>query len=189
MADVQTEVRSDVPSPHSLRNKLGRALWVFGALIFRVVPSPLHGVRRTILRAFGAKLAAKCYVYPTVRIWAPWNLEMGPHSCLAPGVICYNVAPIRVGAYATVSQYAHLCAASHDHTDPAMPLITAPIEIGEGAWICADAFVSMGVRIGRNAVIGARAVVTRDMPENMVCVGFPCKPIKIRFTKEESRAT
>lgn len=178
-----TQVRSDVPSPHTLRNRLGRALWAGGSVLFRMVPTPLHGVRRAILRAFGAKLAPRCYVYPSVRIWAPWNLEMGQHSSLGDRVICYNVAPIRVGAFATVSQYAHLCTASHDHADPAMPLTTAPIDIEEGAWVCADAFVSMGVRIGRNAVIGARAVVTKSMPANTVCVGFPCKPLKPRFAE------
>jgi len=166
----------------TLGNKLARTAWaiVYHA-IFRWVPPPLHGVRRVILRAFGAQLRGDCHIYPSVQIWAPWNLRMEDGACLAPGVICYNVAKVALGRNARVSQHAHLCAASHDHEDRRMPLISAPITIGAGAWVCADAFVSMGVTIGRDAVIGARAVVTKDMPAGMVCVGFPCRPVRPRW--------
>ncbi len=63
----------------------------------------------------------------SVKIFAPWNLQMGRTSCLAEGVDCYNVARITLGDHATVSQRAFLCTASHDYDDPAMPLIGAPI--------------------------------------------------------------
>lgn len=111
---------------------------------------------------------------------------MDDGACLGPGVICYNVAMVSLGRNARVSQYAHLCAASHDHEVRSMPLISAPITIGPGAWVCAEAFVAMGVTIGRDAVIGARAVVTKDMPAGMVCHGFPCRPVRPRW-KDASR--
>jgi putative colanic acid biosynthesis acetyltransferase WcaF len=172
----------DQPSPHGLRNKLGRVAWL-GAwlLFFRLTPTPLHVLRCFVLRLFGADVSLRAHVYPSVRIWAPWNLEMAAGACLGPDVLCYNVARVRLGAHATVSQRAHLCAASHDYRDPKMPVIAAPITIESGAWVAADAFVAMGVRIGRNAVIGARAVVTKDMPPGMICVGHPCRPVKPRF--------
>ncbi len=69
---------------------------------------------------------------------------MGDRSCLADGVDCYCVAKITIGANTTVSQYSYLCTASHDYTDPAMPLLAAPIVIGENAWITADVFVGRG---------------------------------------------
>jgi putative colanic acid biosynthesis acetyltransferase WcaF len=171
----------DQPSPHGLANKLGRVAWsVVWLIAFRYTPTPLHVVRCLVLRLFGANVSLRAHVYPSVRIWAPWNLEMAAHACLGPEVLCYDVAPIRLGAHATVSQRVHLCAASHDYRDPRMPVVSAPITIESGAWVAADAFVAMGVRIGRNAVIGARSVVTKDMPAGMVCVGHPCRPVKPR---------
>lgn len=175
-------VNPDRPSSLSFRNKVGRALWgLVAATLFRASPVPFHGARRAILRLFGAKIAATGRVYPTARIWAPWNLTVGEHSVVGPGVIVYSVSPIVLKEYVVVSQYAHLCSASHDYRDPQFPLIHAPIVIEDGAWVCTEAFIGMGVTIGREAVIGARAVVTRDMPAGMVCAGHPCKPIKPRF--------
>lgn len=180
------QMDSDQPSPHSLANKLGRVLWgIVRFLLFRPSPRILRRYRVLILKLFGADIDWTAIVHPSVDIWAPWNLSMGPHACLAPRVTCYNVDRITIGDTATVSQNVHLCGASHDYKDPKFPLIYGPISVDAGAWICADAFVAMNVRIGKNAVIGARSVVTKDMPENMVCAGFPCVPIKTRFENPE----
>ena len=193
MLEQVIRMDSDQPSPHSMANKVGRLLWGLARfLLFRPSPKPLHRFRVLILRLFRADVDWTAIVHPSVDIWAPWNLTMGPHSCLAPRVACYNVARITIGDTATVSQNVHLCGASHDYKDPKFPLIRGPITIGEGAWVCADAFVAMNVRIGKNAVIGARSVVTRDMPEGMVCAGFPCVPLKPRFadsTREKKTAS
>jgi len=105
---------------------------------------------------------------------------MGDHSCLSMGVDCYCVDKIRLGAHATVSQYSFLCTASHDYTDPAMPLVTAPITIGESAWIAADVFVAPGVTIGDGAVVTARSTVLTDIDSWTVAAGYPAKTFKKR---------
>jgi putative colanic acid biosynthesis acetyltransferase WcaF len=61
-----------------------------------------------------------------------------------------------------------------------MPLVTAPIVIGDNAWLAADVFVGPGVTIGELSVVGARSVVVRDLPAHAVCVGQPCRPIRDR---------
>lgn len=108
---------------------------------------------------------------------------MAEHSCLGEQVDCYCVEKIRIGAYATVSQYSYLCTASHDYTDPAMPLVTAPISIGERVWITADVFVGPGVTIGDGAVVTARSSVFSDIPPWMVARGNPAVPVKRRAFK------
>jgi putative colanic acid biosynthesis acetyltransferase WcaF len=102
---------------------------------------------------------------------------MGDHRCLADGVDCYCVASITLGAHAIVSQRAFLCAATHDHNDPAFPLIPKPISIGERAWVAAEAFVGPGVTIGVGAVVGARAVTVKDVAEWTVVAGNPARVI------------
>lgn len=77
-------------APPSFRNKMARALWgVVWLFLFRPTPKPFHWWRCLLLRLFGAKIGKPAYVYPSSRIWAPWNLEMGVHSTLADGVNCY----------------------------------------------------------------------------------------------------
>lgn len=162
-------------------NRLGRVAWgVVWALLFRFTPPPCFGWRRLLLRLFGARIGRGAHVYPSCRVWAPWNLEIGAHGCLGPRVDCYCVAPVSVGAHATVSQYVHLCAATHDIADARLRLVTQPIRIGAGAWVCAGAFVGPGVTIGEGAVAGARAVVVSDVDPWTVVAGNPARFIKRR---------
>lgn len=53
-----------------------------------------------------------------------------------------------------------------------------PVTIEDGAWIGAGVIILPGVRIGKNAVIGAGSVVTKDIPANVVAVGNPCKVLR-----------
>jgi putative colanic acid biosynthesis acetyltransferase WcaF len=158
-----------------------RLLWVVvQRTLYRWSPTPLYAWRRFLLKSFGAKIGADAHPYPSAEIWAPWNLDMAPRSCLGPNVICYSVAPIRVGQGAVVSQNVHLCTATHDHRDPAFPLMGGEISIGEDAWIAADAFIGPGVSVAKGAVVGARAVVARDVLAYTVVIGNPARPVSKR---------
>lgn len=180
MGDIDTS-RKACPSEHSTANKLMRVLWgITWLLLFRPSPTSLGGWRRFLLRCFGARVGRGAKIMPSTRIWAPWNLELGDEACLSHHVDCYCVARISVGAHATVSQYAHLCSATHDITHPNMKLIHAPITIGPQAWVCAGAFLGPGVAIGEGAVVGARAVAMRDVEAWEVVAGNPAKFIKTR---------
>lgn len=109
---------------------------------------------------------------------------MDGFCAIGPNVNVYNVDKIIIKDRAEISQGAHLCTASHDITDPKHHLITAPIIIGERAWVAADAFVGMGVTIGEGAVVGARAAVFKDVEPWTVVGGNPAKVIKERIMKE-----
>ncbi|MCC6426179.1 MAG: putative colanic acid biosynthesis acetyltransferase [Phycisphaerales bacterium] len=181
MGSTPTNPIPEGASPHSLTNRLARVAWgVVYVLIFRPSPRPLHFWRNWVLRAFGARLHPSSRVYPRARVWLPANLHMGAGATLADDVDCYNVRPIRIGEYTTVSQYSYLCGATHDHEDPGLPLVPKPITIGARAWIAADVFVSPGVTIGDGTVVGARSSVFRDLPPWVVAVGNPAKAIKPR---------
>lgn len=169
---------SHCPSPHSFLNKVARVVWgCVWLMLYRPSPKVLHGWRRFLLRIFGARIGVNAHPYPSARIWAPWNLEMGDHSCLSEKVDCYSVAAVRLGPHATVSQYSFLCTASHNYSHPNMPLVTATIIVEAGAWVAADVFVGPGVRIGEGAVVGARSTVIRDVGDWLVVAGNPAKVI------------
>jgi putative colanic acid biosynthesis acetyltransferase WcaF len=163
------------------RNQVMRVVWQAIWLVFYwPSPRPLHAWRRFLLRCFGAKIGRGAHPYPAATIWAPWNLEMGDHSCLADGVECYSVDKITLGAHALVSQGAYLCTASHDYRDRTFPLVTAPIAIGAGAWVAAQAFIGPGVVVGEGAVVAARACVVRDVEADTVVGGNPACFLKHR---------
>ena len=162
-------------------NKLGRLLWqVVWRLLFRPSPWFWQAPRRGLLRLFGATVGKGVQVMPSVQIWAPWNLALGDYATVSHGVDLYCVDRITIGAHATVSQRAFLCTATHTIDHPHMPLVTKPIRIEDGAWVAAEAFIHPGVTVGVDAVVGARAVVTHDIPARMVVAGNPARVLRER---------
>lgn len=162
-------------------NKLLRFVWnLVWILLYRPTPRPLHAWRRLLLRIFGAKLGKGVHPYPSSKVWAPWNLIMGDHSCLSEHVDCYNVTTITIGAYTTVSQYSFLCSASHDYSVVSMPLVVSPITIGKYVWITSDVFVGPGVHINDGCVVTARSTVLHSLPAWVIAQGNPAVVVKTR---------
>lgn len=165
----------------SLRHRLLRLVWsVTWALLAAWTPPQLRRWRLFLLRVFGAKVHSSAQVYGSARVWYPPNLTMGARATLGRGVQCYCMAPIMVGAYAVVSQRAHLCTGTHDITNSFFQLQTRPINIGANAWICAEAFIGPGVTVGEGAVLAARAVTFGNLSDWIVYRGNPATKLKER---------
>ena len=188
MPDVLKETNAYTSPSFTLKNRLRRAVWnLFYVLLFRFSPRLFHSWRNFLLRTFGAKIGKGCHVYPRAKVWAPWNLIMEDYSCLADDVVCDSMDKVHIGKKVVVSQGTHIVTGSHDYTDPKFRLFTRPVAIGSHAWIAAEVFICPGVRIGEGAVVGARSVVTRDIPAWRVCAGDPCKPLKEREIKGKDK--
>lgn len=171
----------------SYGNRVARGLW--NSVCFFLVRPAIFGFmwpwRRFFLRLFGAKIHRRSFVHPSVWIWAPWNLELGAYSCLAPKCKVYNTGKISIGSQTTISQGAYLCPGSHDISDPRFPMICSEMIIEDNAWIATEAFVGgRNVRIGEGAVIAARAVVFETVEPWTVVAGNPAKFIKRRVIRE-----
>ena len=108
----------------------------------------------------------------------PWLLEIGERSVISWNVKVYNPGKITIGKNTVISQYRHLCAATHDYDSPNFQLLKQPIAIGSNVWIAADAFIGPGVRIGDGAVVAARAVVVRDVASVTLVAGNPARVVK-----------
>lgn len=175
----QLEIEANRAKPKWTNTELVfRVLWALVQPLFRFSPRPFWGWRRGLLRLFGARVGIEAHIYPTVRITIPWNLDLGAQCAVGDRAILYALGQITIGDRATVSQGAHLCAGTHNLTDPARALLKPPIRVGADAWVCADAFVGPGVTIGSGAVVGARAVTMRNVPDNATVVGNPARRIR-----------
>lgn len=160
-----------------------RILWIPSSLVFRLSPRPFFGFRRFLLRLFGAQVGKRVNVYPSSTIYFPWNLKIGDYSAIGENALIYNLGIVEIGKNVTVSHVAQICAGTHDYSDPALPLLKPKIVIEDNAWICTQAFVGPGLRIGEGAVIGAGAVTVKDVDPWSVVGGNPAKFIKKRIIK------
>ncbi len=181
--DIEANRRSVKYSRHEL---FKRVLWGVLALpLFRFSPRVFFGWRRALLRAFGARIGREVHIYNTAHIYMPWNIEVGDWSSIGEHAFIYNLGKVTIGTRATISYRAHLCSGTHDYGSPSLPLLKPRIIIGDQAWICTDAFIGPGVRIGNGAIVGARSVVIKDVSPMAVVAGNPAKFIKARSLKKE----
>jgi putative colanic acid biosynthesis acetyltransferase WcaF len=159
------------------RELFHRFIWELAQPVLYLIPRHFWGVRRWLLRLFGAQIGREVRIHRTVRIEIPWTLRIGDEAAIGDWVQIYNLGEVSIGAQATISQGAHLCAGTHDHRRPDLPLMRCTIKIGRGAWVCADAFVGPNVNVGDFAILGARAVVVRDVAPGVVVAGNPARVV------------
>ena len=175
---LDQEVRFPYPFRFYVLRVIWQCVWL---LLFRPSPSRAARWRVFLLRLFGANVAATAKIRGTARIIHPWLLSVGEHSSIGDRVRVYNLGELIIGRQTSISQDVHLCGGTHDHRDPTLPLVRSPITIGSGVWICAESFIGPGVTVGDNAVVGARAVVVKDVASGIIVAGNPARKIGDRF--------
>lgn len=174
-----SKYKNSLSTMHQIKRLIWNVVWF---LFARPFPRSIgNSWKLFLLRLFGAKVHKTANVYSSVRIFAPWNLEMHEYSCLAPDVDCYNVDKVIIGAHSTISQKSYLCTASHDITKSTNPLITAPIIVKDQVWIGAGVFIGMGVVVGKGVVVGATSSVYKSVNPWEIVGGNPAKFIKKRI--------
>ena len=146
---------------------------------------PWYRLRRTVLKLFGCRLGRGVIIKPGVKITFPWKLQIGANTWIGEDSWLLNLDSLKIGENVCISQCAFLCTGSHDWSDPCFKLITKPITVEDGAWICPDVFIAPGVTVGRNSVVTAGSVVKNSLPPDMICSGNPCRAVKPRVFKNK----
>lgn len=121
-------------------------------------------VRVAVLRAFGANIGENVLIRHRVRIHWPWKLTVGSDTWIGEDTWILNLEPVTIGSDVCISQSVLLCTGSHDRRSSTFEFDNAPIVIEDGAWVAARATVLRGVTVGSDAVVGATALVTADVP-------------------------
>ncbi len=181
LKNVDAAQASQFDSPWPVSERVLRVLWEFCWCVFCVwTPKPANPWRLFWLGVFDAKIHGTPFVHQRARIAIPWKLTLHDRACLGDRANVYSLGEIEIGARAVVAQEAYLSTGSHDFSDPALPLVVGKITIGEDAFVGARAFVMPGIMIGARAIVGAGSVVTRDVPENVIAAGNPCRVLRPR---------
>ncbi len=119
-------------------------------------------------------------VYPTsyIQSWRQITIPDNAAPGLSPG--CYIQGPngIIFGKNVLVGPNVAIISADHDVSDFALHTKAEPVRIGDNVWIGANCVILPGVQIGSNVVVGAGSVVDKDLPDNCVAAGNPCRVIR-----------
>lgn len=157
---------------------LWKIVWLF---LYRSTPKHFFNEWRLfLLRLFGTKIKGKPFVFSSSKIFAPWLLSLSNKSCLGPYSEIYNLGPVVLHSYVTLSQYSYICNGTHDLSLKNMPLMVGRVDIEQNVFIGAKALILPGIKIGEGSVVGAGSVVTKDVEPWSVVGGNPAKFIKKR---------
>ena len=110
-----------------------------------------------------------------------WNIEVGENFFANYGLTILDVGKVTIGENAQIAPNVSIYTAGHPiHPDSRNSGYEygIPITIGDNVWIGGDSVILPGVHIGNNVVIGSGSVVTKDIPDNMIAAGNPCRVIR-----------
>ncbi len=153
-------------------------LWLIvrGIFFYSRIPLP-SAIKVFWLRVFGAKIGRGVVLRSRVNVTFPWRLECGDHTWIGDEVQILSLAPVKIGANVCISQRAFLCTGSHDFDSSRFSLVTAPITIGDGCWVCAQAFVGPGVELGSGSRCLPCAAVSKSVAPGTTVGGVPAREV------------
>ncbi|MCK6263659.1 sugar O-acetyltransferase [Vibrio sp. ZSDE26] len=120
-------------------------------------------------------------IIPPFRCDLGVNISFGQGGFCNYGLTILDIAPVTIGSNVLIGPNVQICGASHPAlaSERTLPIACGePITIGDNSWIGGGAIVLGGVTIGENTVIGAGSIVTKNIPDNVIAVGNPCRVIK-----------
>ncbi len=119
-------------------------------------------------------------VHYTSYITSYKNIHFGQFTSPGSGPFQYiqGEGGIKLGDNVQLAPGVHLISANHKHENFHQHLKGKPIKIGNDVWIGSNTVILPEVEIGNNVIIGAGSIVTKNIPNNSIAVGNPCKVIK-----------
>lgn len=138
--------------------------------------------REEMLKTMFAEIGESCYIEPPLHAnWGGKHVHFGKNVYANFGLTLVDDTHIYVGDGTMIGPNCVIATAGH----PILPELrekqyqfNIPVHIGKNCWLGAGVLVMPGVTIGDNSVIGAGSVVTKDIPENVIAVGNPCKVLR-----------
>ena len=166
-------------------SKFKWGMWFFFNAAFVYSPwNPINGLRKAVLRMFGAKIGKGVIIKPRVQVKFPWNLTVGDHCWIGEGVWIENQGKVTIGSNCCLSQGAVIMTGNHNYKKPTFDLIVKPVTLEDGVWIGSHAMVTQGVTCGSHAVLAVKSVASRDLDPYTIYSGHPCEPVRKREIEE-----
>ncbi|MEH2371926.1 sugar O-acetyltransferase [Nostoc sp.] len=137
--------------------------------------------RQQILQELFGNIGNKVLIVPPFHCDYGSNIFAGDKLYMNYGCVILDCNTVNIGENVLCAPYVQIYTAYHP-IEPKIRLsgreLAAPINIGNNVWIGGSAIICPGVTIGDNTTIGAGSVVVKDIPENVVAAGNPCRVIR-----------
>lgn len=156
-------------------------LWyITNIIFFKNSLNISSGLKKNLLKLFGARVGKGVVIKPSVNIKFPWKLSIGDHSWIGENVWIDNLAKVSIGNNVCISQGAYLLTGNHNYKKTTFDLITAEIILEDGVWIGAKAIVCPGVTCKTHAILTVASVASKDLDAYTIYRGNPAIKINDR---------
>lgn len=147
---------------------------------FNDMDSDEYDARLAVLREL-FRTEGSCYIEPNFFCDYGYNIEIGKNFYANHNCIILDVNKVKIGDNVMFAPNVQVYTATHPLN--AQERISGkemgyPIEIGDNVWLGGGSIICPGVKIGKNTTIAAGSVVTKDIPENVLAGGNPCRVIR-----------
>ena len=163
---------------------LKRTVWYFINALFFVNPlNPSSGIKKMLLKMFGAKIAPGVVIKPGVNIKYPWKLSIGENTWIGENVWIDNLDVVRIGKNSCLSQGAMLLCGNHNYKNETFDLMIGPITLGDGVWIGAQSMLTPNTVCKSHAVLAVQSVGSGTLETYSIYRGNPAVKVKDRTIK------
>lgn len=141
----------------------------------------LRTEREKIIQELLGKTGANCWIESPFNCDFGYNISVGDNFYTNTNCCILDCAKVTIGNNVLIGPNVGIYTPDHafDSEDRKKGYEQAlPVEIGDNVWICGGVTITGGVKIGCNSIIGAGSVVTKDIPDNVIAAGVPCKVIR-----------
>lgn len=145
---------------------------------------PSHHFRRFFYRLGGMKIGKGSAIHMHLKLYNPFNIAIGEDSIIGEDAVLDGRDKLTIGNHVDIASEVMIYNAQHNVNDPSFRAIHAPVVIEDYVFIGPRAIILPGITIKKGAVVGAGAVVTKDVPEYSIVGGVPAKHIGERGAKD-----
>lgn len=145
---------------------------------------PFYFIRKSVFLISGVKIGKGSMIHMGCKFFEPRGVTVGRDTMVGDKAFLDGRAPLRIGDHVDIASEVMIYNSEHDLASEKFEAVNEPVEIGDYTFIGPRAIVLPGVKIGRGAVIGAGAVVTKDVADFAMVGGVPAKVIGERKNKD-----
>lgn len=166
-------------------NRIASIFLEFGIMLIHLVGYvPSHHIRRFYYRIAGMQIGSGSSIHIGARFYELGNIKIGQDSIIGEKVVLDGRDKIIIGDHVSMATEVMIYNAEHDVHDENFEPKTEPVVIEDYVFIGPRAIILPGIKIGKGAVVGAGAVVTKDVPEFSIVGGVPAQVIGERQNKD-----
>jgi maltose O-acetyltransferase len=157
--------------------------------LFNNTTEEQKGYRKELIKDLFESTGEDFYIEPPFRCDYGCNISIGENFYANFDCIILDVAKVKIGKNVFFAPRVNIFTAGHPiDSDVRNTLLEfgTPVTIGDNVWVGGNTVINPGVTIGNNVVIGSGSVVTKDIPDNVIAVGNPCRVLR-KITEEDKR--